>query len=77
MPVLIALVLGLAIFGLGLWAVRMLGSPVPPEPDPGDVIPVDVEYRCSVCGLRLTVTHARDGAVPAPRHCREEMEPVG
>ena len=36
---------------------------------------VAVDYKCTICGLRLTVTHAQDeDEVAAPRHCREPME---
>ena len=72
-PLLIAIGLGLAIFALTLWAVRGLARPVPAEPDPEDVQDVAVDYRCTVCGLRLTVTHAQGDEHDAPRHCREPM----
>ncbi|HSR14205.1 MAG TPA: hypothetical protein VLL51_00535 [Gemmatimonadales bacterium] len=72
---LIALAIGVAILGAGIWGVRLLARPVP-EADPDDVVEVSVDYRCSVCGMRLTVTRARDAEMAAPRHCREEMEPV-
>ena len=75
-PILIAVAIGLAILALGRWAVRLLATPVPGEPDPEDVVEVSVDYRCSVCGLRLTVTHVHGDEVRPPRHCREEMEPV-
>jgi hypothetical protein len=72
--VLIAIALGVSVFAAGLWAVRTLARPVPSEPDPDQVIEVAGDYRCTVCGLRLTVTHAQDDAgVTAPRHCREPM----
>jgi hypothetical protein len=74
--VIIAVAMGLAIFGVALWAVRGLAKPPPPEPDPEDVVAVAQDYRCSVCGLRLSVTHAQGDDVTAPRHCREEMLPV-
>jgi len=71
---LIAIAMGVAVFATGLWAVRLLARPVPPEPDPDEVVEVAQDYRCTVCGLRLTVTHAReDDEVAAPRHCREPM----
>ncbi|MGI9610851.1 MAG: hypothetical protein ACR2NL_11230 [Acidimicrobiia bacterium] len=70
---LIAIAIGIGVFAAGLWAVRMLATPVPPEPDPDDVQDVAVDYRCTVCGLRLTVTHAQDEEHAAPRHCREPM----
>jgi hypothetical protein len=66
---------GLIIWALGLWAVRMLATPQPEDPDPENVVEVAIDYRCGVCGLRLVVTHAADEVVKAPRHCREEMEP--
>jgi hypothetical protein len=74
--ILIAIAIGAAIFGLGLWGVRLLATPIPPESDPDDIIDVDVAYRCTICGLRLVVTHATGHDIRAPRHCREEMEPV-
>jgi hypothetical protein len=73
--VLVAVGFGAAIFGIGLWAVRMLAATPPPEPDPEQVVEVAAAYRCSICGLRLVVTHAPTAAFKAPRHCREEMEP--
>jgi hypothetical protein len=35
---------------------------------------VSAAYRCSICGLRLVVTHAADTDPKPPRHCREEMD---
>jgi hypothetical protein len=72
----IAVVLGLVIFRTIAWGVKMLAIPVPPEPDPEDVGEVDQTYKCSVCGMRLTVTHAQSEDIEAPRHCREDMDPV-
>lgn len=73
---LIAIAIGLTIFSSAVWFVRLLGQPPPPEPDPTDVIEVAVDFECSVCGLRLSVTHAQDDEPSAPRHCREQMVPV-
>jgi hypothetical protein len=72
----IAVAIGLSVFLLGRWGVRLLAAPQPPEPDPDDIVEVEQPYRCSVCGMRLTVTHAQGEDIAAPRHCREEMEPV-
>lgn len=69
-------VLAAVIFRTIAWGVRMLAIPVPPEPDPEDVGEVDQLYKCAVCGLRLTVTHAQSDDIEAPRHCREDMDPV-
>ncbi|MDP8959476.1 MAG: hypothetical protein M3N51_09830 [Actinomycetota bacterium] len=72
---LIALAIGVVIFRLGLGAVRLLASPAP-EPDPQAVVPVQLDYRCSLCGTRVTMTHLSEEKAAAPKHCREEMEPV-
>lgn len=68
--------MGLAILGIGRWAIRLLSTPGPEEPDPEDVIPVSADFVCTVCGLQLTVTRAQGEDIRAPKHCREEMEPV-
>ena len=47
------------------------------EVDPEDVVPVDLKFRCIVCGAEVTMTAAQGGEDPdAPRHCREDMLPV-
>ena len=71
-----AVAIGLSIMALGRWGVRVLATPVPDEPDPDDVVDVEQAFRCAVCGMQLTVTHAQGADLTAPRHCREEMEPV-
>ena len=70
----IAAAIGIGIFGVALWAIRLLATPGPEEPDPEEITEVAVDYKCTICGLRLTVTHAQaDDEVAAPRHCREPM----
>jgi hypothetical protein len=73
----IAILIGVVILALGRWGIRVLATPIPDEPDPEDVMEVERHYRCTVCGLRLTVTHAQGEEVVAPRHCREEMVEEG
>jgi hypothetical protein len=47
------------------------------EVDPEAVVPVDLRFRCIVCGAEVTMTAAQGGEEPdAPRHCREDMVPV-
>ena len=70
--VLIGVAIGVVIFGVSLWVIRMLATP-PIEIDPDDDEEVDVDYRCTVCGLRLTVTHVQATDAAPPRHCMEEM----
>ena len=72
----IVIVVAIAIFAAAVWMANLIGMPVPDEPDPEDVTEVDVAYLCTVCGMRLTVTHAQDDDLAAPRHCREEMIPA-
>ncbi|MBM3673168.1 MAG: hypothetical protein FJW86_13465 [Actinobacteria bacterium] len=44
------------------------------EVDPEAVVPVNLRYRCIVCGAEVTMTAAQEGEEPdAPRHCREDM----
>ena len=74
MQYVIAVAIAVGIFSVSMWAIRLLAVPGPEEPDPEDVAEVDVDYKCTVCGLRLTVTHAQSGdEMTAPRHCREPM----
>ena len=73
----IALAIGLVIWRLGRWGVRMLAMPVPDEPDPDAIVDVEATYLCSVCGMQLTVTYAQaDDELAPPRHCREDMVPA-
>lgn len=65
--------MGVAILAFGFWMVRLLATPGPPEPDETDLVPVDVDYKCIVCGLELTVTQVQDDETMPPKHCREEM----
>ena len=71
--VLIAVAMGAAILATGVWMVRLLATPGPPEPSPDDLVPVKVDYRCIVCGMHLTVTQVQGDETTPPKHCREEM----
>jgi len=72
----IAIAIGVVIIAFTLWVIRLLLVPQPEEPDPDAVREVAVDYRCVICGMRLTVTHAQDAVLDAPRHCREDMVEV-
>ena len=76
LQILVAVGIGLVVLAVGWWGIKLLATPMPGEPDPDEVVEVSIDYRCSVCGLRLTVTHAAGEEIRAPRHCREEMEPL-
>jgi hypothetical protein len=74
----VAAVAALVIYLVGAGALRKFKIPPEAEPDPERVVPVDVRYRCTVCGAEVTMTAAQAGDDPeAPRHCREDMVRVG
>lgn len=76
MQIAIAVAISLSIILVTLWVVRLLLTPQPEDPDPDQIKEVSVDYRCIVCGMRLTITHAQDENPEAPRHCREDMVEV-
>jgi hypothetical protein len=70
----LALTGAIVIYLIGAGTIRKFTIPPPPEPDPDNVQPVDLRYRCIVCGTEVTMTQAPSGELPeAPRHCREDM----
>ncbi len=74
LQIILAVLIAAGVWMSGRWAIRLLSQPGPEEPDPDDIVDVEVAFRCTVCGMRLTVTHAQGADVVAPRHCREDME---
>ena len=75
LDILFALVIGLLIWRVSLAVIRMLSTP-PDEVDPNDIVLVDQDYRCSVCGAELTMRAVNPAEDKPPRHCREDMDPV-
>lgn len=73
--VVLALILGYVIWRVSVAVIRMLSTP-PDEVDPSDVVKVDQDYRCSVCGAEVTMTAVNVAEDNPPRHCREDMVPV-
>ena len=71
-----AIVIGLSIFALGRWGIRLIATGGPPDIDPTAIVDVEIKYECTVCGMHLTITQAQDEDVTAPRHCMEPMERV-
>ena len=55
--------------------IRMLSTP-PPEVDPDDIVVVDQDYKCEVCGAEVTMKAVNPAEDKPPKHCREEMVPV-
>lgn len=75
LDILLAIVLGLLIWRGSLFVIRMLSTP-PPEVDPEDVVEVDQDFRCTVCGTEITMRVVNVQEDKPPKHCREEMVPV-
>jgi hypothetical protein len=75
--VFVAAAIGLAIFLLTVRVVAMIATGPPAEPDLDAVEEVEESYLCTVCGMQLTVTYAQGGDPEPPRHCREDMVPIG
>ncbi len=71
----VAVVIGVVIWRASRWVLGILVTP-PPEVDPEEVVEVDQDYRCSVCGTEVTVRVANLREASPPRHCREDMDPV-
>jgi hypothetical protein len=66
-----------AVYVIGAATLAKFKIHAPAEPDPDQVVDVDLRFRCGVCGAEVIMTAAQDGMdVEAPRHCREDMIPV-
>ena len=65
-------VVGIYVIGAAILAKFKIAPPA--EPDPDSVVPVDLKFRCAVCGAEVVMTAAQaDTEIDAPRHCREDM----
>ena len=71
-----AAVAAVTIYVIGAAIVRKFHISPPAEPDPADLRPVDLRYRCVVCGAEVTMTASATDEPEPPRHCREDMVPV-
>jgi hypothetical protein len=71
--VLIGLVGAVTIYVIGAALLRKFKIEPEPEPDSEQLRPVDVEFRCSVCGTTVVMTSAAGEDPEPPRHCREDM----
>jgi hypothetical protein len=75
---LVGIVIAVAIYVIGAGIIAKFKVTPPAEPDPEQIVPVDQRFRCTVCGAEVTMTAAQqDEEITAPRHCREDMVPVG
>ena len=65
-------IVGIYVIGAAILAKFKIAPPA--EPDPDQVVPVDLKFRCGVCGAEVVMTAAQaDTEIDAPRHCREDM----
>ena len=69
-----------AIYVIGAAMLRKFKVAPPAEPDPDGVQPVNLRYRCIVCGAEVTMTAAQGdearGAPPLPRGHGPRLEPA-
>jgi hypothetical protein len=71
--IVVAIAVGLLIYLAGASMLRKFWVAPPAEPDPAEVKPVNLHYRCTICGTEVTMTAAQGDEPEAPRHCREDM----
>ncbi len=73
--ILIAVFVAVLLYLFAVKLIRAMLRPAPPdEPDLSLLRPVDLHYRCGVCGAGVTMTAAPGDEDPdPPRHCKEDM----
>ena len=71
--IVLAVVVAVTVYVIGAGMLRKFHTAPPAEPDPESVVPVDLRFRCSVCGAEVTMTAAPGDDPEPPRHCREDM----
>jgi hypothetical protein len=71
--IVLGVIVALTIYVIGASMLRKFKVAPPPEPDPDDIKPVNLRFRCIVCGAQVTMTAAQGDDPEAPRHCREDM----
>lgn len=74
--VVVAVLIAVVIYRVGIWALRTFGTVPPPPPPAGEMRPIKVKYRCSLCGVEARMTLAPTETPDPPRHCMEDMELV-
>jgi hypothetical protein len=68
----LGVVVAVVVYVVGASMLRKFHVAPPEEPDPEDIKPFDLHFRCIVCGAQVTMTAAQEDP-EAPRHCREDM----
>jgi hypothetical protein len=72
----LAVLLGLAVFWVGIKILRGLARPMPGPPPAGEMRKVNLRFRCTLCGAEARMTLAADEDPDPPRHCQEDMSVV-
>ncbi len=72
--IVIAVLAAYIIFRLGFSVFRLLATPLPEPPPPGELRKVKLNFRCPVCGSEVRMTAATDENPDPPRHCMTEMD---
>lgn len=71
--VLLAILFAYLILRIGLAILRMLATPIPEPPPPGELRKVKLSYRCDLCGTEVQMKVSPTEDPEAPRHCLEDM----
>jgi hypothetical protein len=74
--VLLAIAAAYVIFRVGFAMLRMLGTPQPEPPPPGELRKVKMTFRCDVCGTEVQMKVAPTQDPAPPRHCMDDMRLV-
>jgi len=74
--IVLGVAVALTVYVIGASMLRKFQLAPPEEPDPDDIKPVNLQFRCIVCGARVTMTAAQGDDPEPPRHCREDMVPI-
>jgi hypothetical protein len=73
LKLLLAILFAYLILRIGLAILRMLATPMPEPPPPGELRKVKLSYRCDLCGTEVQMKVSPTEDPEAPRHCLEDM----
>jgi hypothetical protein len=74
--ILIAILFAAIVLRMGIGLLRMLGTPQPEPPPPGELRKVRITYRCDICGTEVQMRVSPLQEPEPPRHCMDEMTMV-
>ncbi|HUQ63218.1 MAG TPA: hypothetical protein VM121_05665 [Acidimicrobiales bacterium] len=75
LKVIVAIAAFVLIMRLGMMILSSLARPNVPPPE-GEMRPVNLRYRCTVCGTEVKMVSAAEELPAPPRHCQDDMELV-